>query len=287
MLARRTLASRSEGWRFARLEVWMIHPALRIIHLFNRPSADRGDHGVGMMLRVRRQPIRGVIDVSQAPAEPRRQSHEAPPTFPVPGGSPDIAASPASGAAFALVPRPATATAAASFPCQDVALAGRWRRLAAFGIDSLILTLVTGALWGRLLASFANRMSQAVAAQAHPAARGAHGAVGRVFSQTTAPYLILLVPTIILAIVYYWLLTGYWGTTIGKRSVGTWVVSAEDGSKISLPRSFLRAVIFVAGGEVIPLFFLVDNLWLLGDPRRQTLHDKAARTVVVRQPPPG
>ena len=187
----------------------------------------------------------------------------------------------------ASVPRPATATGAASVPRQDAALAGWWRRLAAFAIDGLILTIVTGALWGRLLASFVNRMSQAVAAQAHPAAPGAHGAVGRVFSQTTAPYLIVLVPTIILAVVYYWLLTGYWGTTIGKRSVGTWVVSAENGgSKIGLPRSFLRAVIFVVGGEVMPLFFLVDNLWLLWDPRRQTLHDKAARTLVVRQPPP-
>jgi uncharacterized RDD family membrane protein YckC len=243
---------------------------------------------MGMMLRVRREPTRGAIEVPQAPAESARPSHKEPPAYQVSGSRTDIATSRASGAAFTLDPRPATATAAASVPGQDVALAGRWRRLAAFAIDGLILTLVTGALWGRLLASFANRMSQAVAAQAHPAARGAHGAVGRVFTQTTAPYLILLVPTIILAVVYYWLLTGYWGTTIGKRAVGTWVVSADDGSKIGLPRSFLRAVIFVVGGEVIPLFFLVDNLWLLRNPRRQTLHDTAARTLVVRQPaPPG
>src|SRR5260221_6805869 len=129
---------------------------------------------------------------------------------------------------------PGTAASPGPAADPDPTLASWQRRLIAFVIDGLILTIVTGALWGRLLASFANRMSQAVAAQAHPAARGAHGAVGRVFSQTTAPYLIVLVPTIILAVVYYWLLTGYWGTTIGKRSVGTWVVSAQDGSKIRL-----------------------------------------------------
>ena len=36
---------------------------------------------------------------------------------------------------------------------------------------------------------------------------------------------------------------------------------------------------------MVPVFFLVDNLWLVWDPRRQALHDKAARTLVVRNPP--
>ena len=130
-------------------------------------------------------------------------------------------------------------------------------------IDSLILTLVTGALWGRLLASFANRMSDALDARA-ARAPGAHGAIGRVFTTTTGPYLIVLVATIVVAVTYYWLLTGYWGTTIGKRALGTWVVTAGDRSRVSLAASFLRALVFVLGGEVVPLFFLVDNLWLLG-----------------------
>ena len=166
----------------------------------------------------------------------------------------------------------------------DPGLAQWWRRLLAFVIDSLILTLATGALWGRLLASFANRMSNALNAQA-ARAPGAHGAIGRVFANTTGPYLIVLVATIVVAIIYYWVLTGYWGTTIGKRALGTWVVTAGDRTRVSLPGSFLRALIFVLGGEVVPLFFLADNLWLVRDPRRQALHDKAARTLVVRQPP--
>jgi len=148
----------------------------------------------------------------------------------------------------------------------------------------VVLTLVTGALWGRLLASFANRMSNAVDARANhaPAARGAYG---RVFSHTTGPYLIVLVATIMLAIAYYWLLTGYWGTTIGKRALGTWVVSAADRSRLGLRRSFVRALVFVLGGEVVPPFFGVDNLWLTADRRRQALHDKAAGSLVVRTPP--
>jgi len=154
---------------------------------------------------------------------------------------------------------------------QVVALAKPWRRLLAFGIDAAILTLATGALWGRLIAAFANRMSS--------------GAYGRVLAHTVGPYLIVLIATIMVAITYYWLLTGYWGTTIGKRALGTWVVTADGGARVSLRRSFVRALVFVLGGEVIPLFFFADNLWLTGDRRWQALHDKAAGTVVATMPP--
>jgi uncharacterized RDD family membrane protein YckC len=180
---------------------------------------------------------------------------------------------------------PGTAASPGPAADPDPTVASWQRRLIAFVIDGLVLTLVTGALWGRLLASFANRMSQATAASGQPAARGAHDAVWRVFSVTMGPYLVVLVPTIILAITYYWLLTGYWGTTIGKRSAGVWVVSAADRSRVSLRASLLRVLVFVVGGEVVPLLFPVDNLWLLRDRRRQALHDKAARTLVVRHRP--
>jgi uncharacterized RDD family membrane protein YckC len=176
-----------------------------------------------------------------------------------------------------LIPATSRVTAPAAVP------AARWRRLVAFVIDAAILTLVTGALWGRLLASYANRLNNAMSIDTGNLR--AHGSVRRVFGATTGPYLLVLALTIIVAVLYYWLLTGYWGTTIGKRSVGLWVVSADDRSRISLRRSAVRALVFVLGGEVLPLFFLIDNGWLLGDRQRQTLHDKVAKTVVVRQRP--
>jgi uncharacterized RDD family membrane protein YckC len=187
-------------------------------------------------------------------------------------------------------PSPAVAAVAVAGPGQSLAapdqaaLAGPWRRLAAFAIDALILTLATGALWGRLLTSFANRMSNAATTVGNhgPAA---HGAYGRVWAHTLGPYLIELTATIIVAIVYYWVLTGYWGTTIGKRALGCWVTEADGRSRVSLGRSFVRALVFVAGGELVPPFFVVDNVWLTADSRRQTLHDKAAGTLVVRRRP--
>lgn len=179
-----------------------------------------------------------------------------------------------------------TATGPPASRPADLVLARWWRRLLAFVIDAVILTLATGALWGRLIASFAIWLGNAQSAGTggQPADPGA---VGRVFGHTVARYLIVLTFTICVAVLYYWLLTGYWGTTIGKRALGTWVVTASDGSAVGLPASLLRAVVFVLGGELIPLFFLVDNYWLTGDRRRQCLHDKAARTLVVRSAPPG
>jgi len=84
-----------------------------------------------------------------------------------------------------------------------------------------------------------------------------------------------------IAVAYYWLLTAFWGTTVGKRALGTWVVSADDWSKVGQWSALIRAGVF-ALGLVMPLFWLVDNLWLLPDSQRQCLHDKAASTLVVK-----
>lgn len=149
------------------------------------------------------------------------------------------------------------------------AIAAPWRRLLAFGIDAAILTLVTGALWGRLLTTFAVWLS-------------GRQSVGLVLGHIAADYLIVLCCTICLAVLYYWLLTGYWGTTFGKRALGLRVVRAGDGSRPGLRASFARAAVFVAGSEIVPPFFVADSLWLLGDRQRQCLHDKAAGTVVIR-----
>jgi uncharacterized RDD family membrane protein YckC len=107
-----------------------------------------------------------------------------------------------------------------------------------------------------------------------------------------------------IAVAYYWLLTSFWGTTIGKRTLGTWVVTSAGRTKVGQKAAFSRAVVFVVGGALtpilslflyfnflfslfvpfsfLPVFFVADNLWLLGDRQRQCLHDKAADTIVVK-----
>jgi uncharacterized RDD family membrane protein YckC len=76
-----------------------------------------------------------------------------------------------------------------------------------------------------------------------------------------------------------------WGQTLGKRALSTRVVSAYDGSPVRPAAAVKRAAVY-ALIPVIPLlgtfFALLNELWLLWDRRRQCLHDKAARTIVVR-----
>jgi uncharacterized RDD family membrane protein YckC len=70
------------------------------------------------------------------------------------------------------------------------------------------------------------------------------------------------------------------GQTIAKKIIGIKVVRA-DGSPASLGRIFwLRNVVNVLLG-VIPLYNLVEVLFIFGD-ERQCLHDKIADTIVVR-----
>jgi uncharacterized RDD family membrane protein YckC len=103
-----------------------------------------------------------------------------------------------------------------------------------------------------------------------------------------------------IAVLYFGLLTRLWGTTPGKRTLGTWVVTSTARAKPGVKSAFIRATVFVivplipfvlfasaiiraAFGPVILFFFLADNLWLLVDNQRQCLHDKAAGTLVVKR----
>lgn len=73
---------------------------------------------------------------------------------------------------------------------------------------------------------------------------------------------------------------GRWGQTVGKRVIGTKVVRAADGAPIGHGLAWGRYLILVAMG-IVPVLPLVAVLWLLWDPARQTLYDKAVGTVVV------
>ncbi|MFI0450976.1 RDD family protein [Actinomadura sp. 6N118] len=93
---------------------------------------------------------------------------------------------------------------------------------------------------------------------------------------------------IILALVflYFWFMTRKYGQTLGKKALGIRVVREEDGGAVdnsqALSRAGLYTVVLIVcccvGG-------IIDVAWILGDPRRQALHDKVARTVVVKVQP--
>lgn len=92
---------------------------------------------------------------------------------------------------------------------------------------------------------------------------------------------VLLIAIFALPIAYYVYFVGNeQGQTYGRRIVGIQVRSDTFG-QVGYGRAFGRyLIVFVFGIFTFPL--IIDYLWPLWDSRNQTLHDKAASTVVVR-----
>lgn len=73
------------------------------------------------------------------------------------------------------------------------------------------------------------------------------------------------------------------GQTPGKQALGIKVVGADDRrSQIGYQRAFNRWLFTALLWALFTAPGVVDHLWPLRDKRRQTFHDKLARSVVVR-----
>lgn len=74
------------------------------------------------------------------------------------------------------------------------------------------------------------------------------------------------------------------GQSIGKKMTKIKIVDAESGEKVSLLRAFtIRSVFFIFLNIIfMPLSLMIDWAFGLGK-KRQTLHDKLAKTQVVKQ----
>ena len=70
-----------------------------------------------------------------------------------------------------------------------------------------------------------------------------------------------------------WLLVG---KTVGKALMGLRVLG-QDGRRLTFPQALIRALGYYVSG----LALFIGFLWVLVDDRRQTWHDKLARTIVV------
>jgi uncharacterized RDD family membrane protein YckC len=93
----------------------------------------------------------------------------------------------------------------------------------------------------------------------------------------------LLYLDLAVSFVYSFALIGFWGHTLGMAMMR---LDAVDGIDGRLPIGPTKAAVrsFAAGVlTIIPIVALVDLLWPLWDARNQTLHDKAAGTVVLRR----
>jgi uncharacterized RDD family membrane protein YckC len=86
-------------------------------------------------------------------------------------------------------------------------------------------------------------------------------------------------PFSILALVYYVLMISKYGATIGKKVLGIRVQDEQTGANLTIGGAILREVVgkFLSG-----IVFLLGYFWMLWDPKKQTWHDKIAKSIVVK-----
>lgn len=74
------------------------------------------------------------------------------------------------------------------------------------------------------------------------------------------------------------------GQSIGKKLTRIKIVDADNGEKVNLTRIFLlRSIVFIILNMLfMPFITIADYLFAFGK-NRQTLHDKLAKTIVIKQ----
>jgi uncharacterized RDD family membrane protein YckC len=169
---------------------------------------------------------------------------------------------------------------------KDPSLAEWWQRLLARLIDGLVVGAVLLVFWIPAIARVVDRVRvvnhQYAGNLNSPAAQAA---LKHAISQSIGSFYLIGIVAVFVVFAYDAIQHGLWGQTLGKRALGTRVVNADTRSKISGGAAAGRAAVY-AFPSIVPfvggLFALLNELWLLWDGRRQCLHDKAARTVVVK-----
>jgi uncharacterized RDD family membrane protein YckC len=173
-------------------------------------------------------------------------------------------------------------------PGRDPALAEWWQRLLARLIDGIVLAVLITPLWVAAFLPLWRRLQTLSTESPYlsPAAQHAFNISVRQTGASMIGRLILVaIAAAVISFGYDWLQHGLWGQTLGKRALGTRVVTAGSRSRISGEAACGRAALY-ALTPIVPtiggIFALINELWLLWDPQRQCLHDKAAHTVVVK-----
>ncbi len=144
-----------------------------------------------------------------------------------------------------------------------VGFASPWARLGARLIDGFVLAIPVAIL----LITF------------HAIPKG-----GSLSSLTNSQLLRIQLVVASLGSIYEIGMIGARGQTLGKMAVRIKVARQNDGSKPGWSQAAIRYATPAAAGllpNIGGILQLLVYLWLLWDPNRQGLHDKAARTVVI------
>ncbi|SDB88962.1 Protein of unknown function [Raineyella antarctica] len=183
-----------------------------------------------------------------------------------------------------------------------VPLAGWWLRLIAFAIDSILLALFTSVVTAPLMAPYTTALTQWMDDILREAMQGTlSGDLASVLGGMPQPIgvmgfwpaLLGVLAPMAVWFLYYTLLTHFRGATLGKTMLGLRVVPVGKGrstERLGWGVAALRAAVWVVpllsslgtAFSFLTLFRYLDGLWAAWDRKRQAIHDKVARTQVIR-----
>jgi uncharacterized RDD family membrane protein YckC len=164
-----------------------------------------------------------------------------------------------------------------------LALANFGERLGARVLDWLVISLAAAVV---LVPLFIWVSSEMFATVATAPVDGSQPDVGRIL----AAWLLLYAGAFLFSFGVTYLYDVEWsvrngGQTLGKKAMGLRVVPIDPTARYDRAAAARRWSITTVVGSFVPFFPWIDGLWQLADlPYRQCLHDKVARTVVVKDP---
>ena len=85
--------------------------------------------------------------------------------------------------------------------------------------------------------------------------------------------------TMVLGYAYYVYFISHRGQTLGKQAMGIRVQNIETGQSLDIVSAILREVV---GKFISALVLCLGYFWMLWDDKKQTWHDKIAKSVVVK-----
>ena len=148
--------------------------------------------------------------------------------------------------------------------------AGFWRRFGAYFIDGIVVGIIMKISMSVMMVPMVHYFSNMRMVE-NPQDLS-----------VIAPSLMMVIGTSMLVgaslqALYFILMWGYKGATLGKMALGVRIVRT-DGSDISYGTAFLRYI----GTIISSIPFSLGFLWMLWDDKKQTWHDKIASTCVIR-----
>ena len=165
-------------------------------------------------------------------------------------------------------------------------LADFGNRLLAYLIDIAILSVATTIVAAPAALVYAFAVMRPILDTANPDGSLPPEVFGRFFGWSLLLWVSVLV--LILAAYYVYTVEMMWrsGQTVGKKVMKLRVVPLDPGARMTRGIAAKRWSIQYVAGSIVPFLHYLDGFWQLWDkPYQQTLHDKFAKTVVVRVSP--